>query len=119
MSKKRPHDSSVPELPRKHAKNPDSRPPSSSFIGKLSDEILLHIFQCLSLEHVLACQAVSRRWHKIATDPELWKRLYFSRYVKPRLSRLRQTRLAARDWWRTERTQNEGVARKDWKNSFK
>jgi hypothetical protein len=93
---------------------------SSSHIGRLSDEILLAIFERLSLEQLLLCQPVSHRWHKISTDPELWKRLYFLRYVKPRLVHLRSRRhIASRDWWMTETTQDESGEKKDWKHLFK
>jgi F-box domain len=40
-------------------------------ISKLSDEIILNVFNMLSLEQILSCQSVCRRWHQIATDPEV------------------------------------------------
>jgi len=93
---------------------------SFSHISRLSDEILLNIFERLCLEQLLLCQRVSHRWHKISTDPELWKRLYFVRYVKPRLAHLRSRRhIASQEWWMTETTQNESGGRKDWKHLFK
>src|SRR5271170_3784166 len=91
-------------------------------ISKLSDEILLNIFELLSLPQIISCQTVSHRWQHISTDPELWKHLYFQRFVKPRLAHVHsrtRTRIAIRDWWNNERTQTEGGPRKDWKQMFK
>ena len=95
---------------------------SFSPISKLSDETLLNIFELLSLPQIISCQTVSHRWQHISTDPELWKHLYFQRFVKPRLAHVHsrtRTRIATRDWWNSERTQNEGEPRKDWKQMFK
>ena len=95
--------------------------PRISF-GKLSDEILLNIFERLSLDQVLSCQSVSHRWQKISTDPELWKRLYFLRYIQPRFTHIstsNRTRIASRDWWIKETTHTEDGTKKDWKKLFK
>src|SRR5271156_2652272 len=92
-------------------------------ISRLSDEILLHIFQMLDLSQILSCQSVSHRWHQVSADPELWKRLYFVRFIKPRLAHVHsrtRTKIASQEWWNTERTQaEEGRPRKDWKQMFK
>lgn len=40
----------------------------------MPDEILLHIFQFLDLDAVLACERVSRRWRKVALDAGVWRR---------------------------------------------
>ena len=95
----------------------------SSHIALLSDEIMLHIFEMLDLPQILSCQSVSHRWHQVSTDPELWKRLYFLRFILPRLAHVQsrtRTRIACQEWWNTERTQaDEGRPRKDWKHMFK
>jgi hypothetical protein len=91
-------------------------------IAKLSDEILLNIFELLPLSQIIACQGVSHRWQELSTDPELWKRLYFLRFVEPRLAHVHsrtRTRIASRDWWNNERTHKDGEERKDWKHLFK
>ena len=126
---KRLLDADAPSAPsRKWAKLRDSKIYNSSdalsfcHISKLSDEILLNVFQMLSIEQILSCQGVSHRWQSISTDPELWKRLYFMRFVKPRLAHVHsrtRTRIATRDWWNNERTQQEGEPRKNWKQLFK
>ena len=98
-----------------------TEPLSFCHISKLSDEIFLHIFELLPLEQILLCQQVSHRWQKISTDTELWKKLYFTCFVKPRLAHVisrSRTRIAARDWWSNETTQ-QGQTRKDWKKLFK
>ena len=114
------------EAPRKRmrltATSLEERPSSSHGIAKLSNELLLSIFEMLPLSQVIRCQGVSRRWQHISGDPELWKRLYYLRFVKPRLAQVpsrTRSRLASRNWWNTERTQNEGEARRDWKQLFK
>jgi hypothetical protein len=112
---------------KRHQTHPakDSAPEVALLFGhisKLSDEILLNMFELLSLPQIIACQTVSHRWQHISTDPELWKHLYFQRFVKPRLAHVHsrtRTRIATRDWWNNERTQNEGESRKDWKQMFK
>jgi hypothetical protein len=104
------------------APTPDLRPSDPCHISRLSDELLLHVFQQLPLEQILICQSVSQRWQHISTDPELWKKLYFVRFVQPRLAHIHsrtRTRLATRDWWRNEQTQTDGEPRKDWKRLFK
>jgi hypothetical protein len=89
-------------------------------ISKVSDEILLDIFRNLTIQDIVCCQTVSHRWQSISRDPELWKHLYFLRFIKPRLSNVRsRSRIkAAREWWRLETTQN-GESKKDWKKLFK
>src|SRR5205085_2349389 len=79
----------------------EERPSSSPGIAKLSDELLLSIFEMLPLSQVIRCQGVSHRWQHISSDPELWKRLYYLRFVKPRLAQVpsrTRSRLASRDW---------------------
>lgn len=95
---------------------------SISGIARLSDELLLNIFEMLPLPQIIQCQSVSHRWQHISTDPELWKHLYFLRFVKPRLAQVHsrnRSRLASRDWWNNERTHTEGESRRDWKQLFK
>lgn len=57
-------------------------------ISTLSDELLLHILSFLPLPALLVCQQLSRRFHVLAGDSELWKRQYYSRWVRPRARRL-------------------------------
>ncbi|KAL4996147.1 hypothetical protein BDV10DRAFT_196114 [Aspergillus recurvatus] len=57
-------------------------------ISALSDEILLHILSFLPIPALLTCQRLSHRFHALALDSELWKRQYFSKWVRPRARRL-------------------------------
>ncbi|KAL1985568.1 hypothetical protein VTN96DRAFT_7788 [Rasamsonia emersonii] len=57
-------------------------------LSSLSDEILLHILSFLPIPSLIVCQRLSRRFHALAGDSELWKRQYFSRWVLPRARRL-------------------------------
>ncbi|KAG7092986.1 hypothetical protein E1B28_009285 [Marasmius oreades] len=48
-------------------------------VGALPAEISLQIFTYLPCPTLLACGVVSRRWHSLANDQTLWKRLCRSR----------------------------------------
>ncbi|RAL05009.1 WD domain protein [Aspergillus ibericus CBS 121593] len=61
-------------------------------ISSLSDELLIHILSFLPIPSLLACQQLSRRFHALAGDAELWKRQYYSRWVRPRARRLANAR---------------------------
>ncbi|PYH92032.1 F-box domain protein [Aspergillus ellipticus CBS 707.79] len=63
-------------------------------ISALSDELLLQILSFLPLPSLLVCQQLSRRFHTLAGDSELWKRQYYSRWVRPRARRLASVRRA-------------------------
>ncbi|KAL4734623.1 hypothetical protein BDV11DRAFT_51532 [Aspergillus similis] len=57
-------------------------------ISSLSDEILLHILSFLPIPALLTCQSLSHRFYALTLDSELWKRQYFSKWVRPRARRL-------------------------------
>lgn len=79
---------------------------STDRLSSLSDEILLHILSFLPISSLAICQRyvsfyrhsaggladfiarLSRRFHALAGDSELWKRKYYSRWVWPRACRL-------------------------------
>lgn len=61
----------------KFAKGPDQ-------LSRLSDELLLRVFSNLRVDTLLLCQRVSRKFQSIAVDSELWKGLYYDRFIKPR-----------------------------------
>ncbi|KAE8145711.1 hypothetical protein BDV25DRAFT_164023 [Aspergillus avenaceus] len=61
---------------------------SSNCLSSLSDELLLHILSFLPISSLLLFQSVSRRFHSLAGDSELWKRKYYSQWVRPRARRL-------------------------------
>ncbi|KAK4198964.1 hypothetical protein QBC40DRAFT_87792 [Triangularia verruculosa] len=53
-------------------------------ITPLSDELLLRILSFLSLQQLLGISPVSRRFYTLACDSQLWKSLYYHRFVLPR-----------------------------------
>ncbi|KAL4941000.1 hypothetical protein BDV06DRAFT_10039 [Aspergillus oleicola] len=57
-------------------------------LSSLSNEILLHILSFLPIPALLTCQRLSHRFHALAGDSELWKRQYYSKWVRPRARRL-------------------------------
>lgn len=57
-------------------------------LSPLSDELLLRILSFLSLPHLLAVAPVSRRFYHLAGDSQLWKALYYARFVLPRAMRI-------------------------------
>ncbi|OJJ44194.1 hypothetical protein ASPZODRAFT_122598 [Penicilliopsis zonata CBS 506.65] len=61
-------------------------------LSSLSDELLLHILSFLPIPSLIICQSLSRRLHTLAGDSEIWKRLYYSRWVLPRARRLGTTK---------------------------
>lgn len=42
-------------------------------ISNLPDDVLLRVFEKLSVKDLLGCQVVSKRWRALAADPSLWR----------------------------------------------
>ena len=79
-------------------------------LSSLSDELLLHILSFLPVSSLNVCQRyerplsrflnciptdlsrLSRHFHALSGDSELWKRHYYSQWVRPRARRLASTR---------------------------
>jgi hypothetical protein len=61
---------------------------TSDLLSSLSDELLLRILSNLSITTLNVCQRLSRKFHSIAADSQLWKSAYYNRFVRPRASRL-------------------------------
>ncbi|KIV99106.1 uncharacterized protein PV09_09203 [Verruconis gallopava] len=57
-------------------------------LSMLSDEVLLRILSFLSIIDLNKCQRLSRKFKSIAADSQLWKALYYNRFVRPRVLRL-------------------------------
>ncbi|RYP13892.1 hypothetical protein DL765_006680 [Monosporascus sp. GIB2] len=66
---------------RRHHLSPD-------LLSPLSDELLIRILTFLALPDILSIASVSRRFHHLSADSQLWKRLYYSRFVLPRALRI-------------------------------
>ncbi|KAF2146007.1 uncharacterized protein K452DRAFT_219952 [Aplosporella prunicola CBS 121167] len=57
-------------------------------LSRLSDELLLRILSYVSTSTLNMCQRISKKFHTIAGDSQLWKAAYYNRFVRPRASRL-------------------------------
>ncbi|KAL9123147.1 MAG: hypothetical protein Q9187_000292 [Circinaria calcarea] len=57
-------------------------------LSRLSDELLLRALSFLPVPALTVCQRLSHRFHVLAGDPQLWKSAYYSRFVRPRASRI-------------------------------
>lgn len=57
-------------------------PNGENRLSKLSDELLLRILKCLDVKQVLGCRFVSKKWRELASDGEVWRGLYWERFVK-------------------------------------
>jgi hypothetical protein len=66
--------------------------PSPSFgtdcVSLLSDELLIRILGNLPMVDLLSLAPVSRRFHRLADDSQLWKAIYYERFVLPRAMRI-------------------------------
>ncbi|KAK6070780.1 F-box protein dre-1 [Seiridium cupressi] len=61
---------------------------SRDFLSPLSDELLVRILTSLSLSHLLNVAPVSTRFRRLSEDSQIWKSLYYSRFVLPRALRI-------------------------------
>ncbi|KAI1080537.1 hypothetical protein F5B20DRAFT_539666 [Whalleya microplaca] len=66
---------------RRHTASPD-------LLSPLSDELLVRILTFLPLSDLLNTAPVSRRFHILSGDSQIWKQLYYSRFVLPRALRI-------------------------------
>ncbi|KIH94078.1 f-box domain containing protein [Sporothrix brasiliensis 5110] len=58
--------------------------PGTDCLSPLSDELLIRILGNLDMTDLLSLASVSRRFHWLADDSQLWKAIYYERYVLPR-----------------------------------
>ncbi|KAI1634653.1 hypothetical protein F4809DRAFT_504640 [Biscogniauxia mediterranea] len=61
---------------------------SPDLLSPLSDELLVRILSYLPLSDLLNVAPVSDRFYHISGDSQIWKRLYYSRFVLPRALRI-------------------------------
>lgn len=57
-------------------------------ISALSDELLVRILSLLNVPQLLDVSLVSHRFGRLACDSQLWKALYYTRFVLPRALRI-------------------------------
>ncbi|EME48139.1 hypothetical protein DOTSEDRAFT_69920 [Dothistroma septosporum NZE10] len=116
---------------RDEASTKRSRPSSVDALSKLSDELLLKILSLLPVSRLVVCQRLSHKYHSLAGDGQLWKVLYYNRFVRPRASRLpsRKEALALNDsshysskrssrWLEDDHLVKSG-GRTNWKKQYK
>ncbi|KAI0196373.1 hypothetical protein F4808DRAFT_321632 [Astrocystis sublimbata] len=61
---------------------------ASDLLSPLSDELLVRILSFLQLPDLLSLAPVSDRFYHLSGDSQIWKRLYYARFVLPRALRL-------------------------------
>ncbi|KAF7865282.1 hypothetical protein EAF04_006259 [Stromatinia cepivora] len=86
MPKRRRSSTSQNDFPitKKHCLPPNKR----DHISRLSSELLIRILHNLPIETLLSCHSVSRHFYTLSHDSQLWKSLYYSRFVLPRALRI-------------------------------
>lgn len=61
-----------------------SRPPSRDIISSLPAELLVRILSYLSESTLLEISPVSRLFHRVTSDRQLWRLHYYRRFILPR-----------------------------------
>lgn len=61
---------------------------SQDFTSSLSDELLVRILSYFPLSILLGISSVSRRFHRLSSDSQLWRQLYYLQFVLPRALRI-------------------------------
>lgn len=62
--------------------------PCKDFISQVSDEVLVRILSYMNESSLLDVGLVSKRFHAIASDSQLWRPHYYRRFVLPRAHRI-------------------------------
>ncbi|KAM0323190.1 hypothetical protein ACHAQA_009040 [Verticillium albo-atrum] len=68
--------------------SPTSRRPNPDLLSALSDEVAVRILSYLPIATLLDVALVSRHLSRLASDSQLWRALYYSRFVLPRALRI-------------------------------
>ncbi|KAL8686180.1 MAG: hypothetical protein Q9224_005527, partial [Gallowayella concinna] len=61
---------------------PERKPRSIDFWGEMPDEIKVHIFRFLKPWEIVRCSAVSKSWHKMCFDGQLWTNIDTHEYYR-------------------------------------
>ena len=69
------------------AKRTRTRDPNDH-LSSLSDELLIRILHLLPINTLLQCQRLSHRLYRLSSDSQIWKNLYYNRFVLPRALRI-------------------------------
>ncbi|KAH6688969.1 F-box domain-containing protein, partial [Plectosphaerella plurivora] len=79
------------DLPRKQQRlnrNPLSRRNPDDRLTLLSEELTLRVLSYLSISELLGLGLVSKHFHRLSSDSQLWRALYYARFVLPRALRI-------------------------------
>jgi hypothetical protein len=101
------------------------RPNRATPILHLSDELFLRIVSHLPTRDLASFQLVSHRCSRIAVDSQIWKALYYRRYVRPRASRIPGLLRGQLKDYASRRSvwlEDEGIAREagtNWKAQYR
>jgi hypothetical protein len=63
-------------------------------LSQLSDELLIRILHHIPISSLLQCQRLSHKFYTLAGDSQIWKNLYYNRFVLPRALRIPGIRAA-------------------------
>ncbi|KFH42545.1 F-box protein-like protein [Hapsidospora chrysogenum ATCC 11550] len=111
-----------------------SRPPSRDIISTLPPELLVRILSYLGETTLLEISTVSRLFHRITSDHQLWRHHYYRRFILPRAHLIPGFRKsgcktagaglgsAGAGRWSTSRpepTTDRSTGCVDWKKSYK
>ncbi|KAL8671806.1 MAG: hypothetical protein Q9168_003690, partial [Polycauliona sp. 1 TL-2023] len=61
---------------------PQRKPRNIDFWGEMPDEIKVHIFRFLKPWEIVRCSAVSKAWHKMCFDGQLWTNIDTNEYYR-------------------------------------
>ncbi|KAK6224787.1 F-box domain-containing protein [Colletotrichum tabaci] len=61
---------------------------ADDILSSLSDELLVRILSFLPTSNLLGIAPVSRRFYRLSSDSQLWRTLYYHRFVLPRALRI-------------------------------
>ncbi|KAF1835248.1 hypothetical protein BDW02DRAFT_548708 [Decorospora gaudefroyi] len=82
-------------MKRAHEEAEDGAPPAKvqrfskpDRLSKLSEELLVRILSFIPVPSLLVCQRISKKFHRLSVDSELWKAAYYRTFVLPRASRI-------------------------------
>ncbi|KAH7360195.1 F-box domain-containing protein [Rhexocercosporidium sp. MPI-PUGE-AT-0058] len=122
----------VQKRARGHQSSPQAAPQTLNFVSKLSDELLIRVLHLLPLPTLLRSHLVSHRFYRLSSDSQIWKNLYYDRFVLPRALRIPGIKNAPpRDealvfssrrskWLSEEVLVNRGDGKRtDWKSRYK
>lgn len=91
LNSRHPFPHAMPKRPNSEPLEPPPkrlRPNFIPHIKRLSDELFLRIASFLPIADLTSCQRASKRFSRIATDSQIWKALFYRRFVRPRASRI-------------------------------